>query len=392
VNSLRILQMIPDLRVGGAERVAVTLSNGLAEAGHEVLLVAIKAGGPQAQQVRTDLGVKLLVLGIQRASIRHPLRFWTDMRALRRQLDDILREFRPDVVQTHIPEDDLLASDCVRRTGIGVHLPLIHSLQFHLHRKKMDFRGRMRLKMFARMAANASAIWVVSAAVGLVVRQLTGLASERIKVLHNGLDLRPYEQLPGKVEARAQLGLPEAGPMIGAVGRLHPAKNFPLLVRASKDLLRNQPQAHFFLVGEGPERARIEAEISAQGVKSAWTLLGMRPDVPTCLAAADYFVQASDWEGFPVAVIEAMAANLPIVATEVAGISEVLEDQVNGLLIPVGGQAELALALDQLIRKPEIAQSLAAEAKNLAWSHYNLSAYISRTEALLQQALSKQNA
>jgi glycosyltransferase involved in cell wall biosynthesis len=387
LSSLRILQIIPDLRVGGAERVAVTLSNGLAEAGHEVLLLAIKAGGPQAERVRTDLGVELRILGIQRSSIARPWRFWRDMRNLRRQLDQILLEFRPDVVQTHIPEDDMLASDCVRRTAIGLHIPLIHSLQFHLHRAQMDLRGRMRLKMFRRMLHRAGAVWVVSAAVGRVVADLTDLSMQQMAVLHNGLDLISYQNLPDRSSARAALGLPDSGPLIGALGRLHPAKNFPLLVRASQKLLEKHPTAHFFLIGEGDERGKIEAEIEAQGVQAAWTLLGQRNDVPQCLAAADIFVQPSDWEGFPVAVVEAMAANLPIVATDVAGVGEVLENRSNGLLIPAGGLAELTDALDHLISTPEFAQSIAAKAKKLAWSHYNLNAYISRAEALYRSAL-----
>lgn len=384
---LRVMQVIPDLRVGGAERVAVTLANGLAEAGHEVMLLTIRGGGPQEERLRKDLGVQLRVLGIQRASVKQPIAFARSVRKLRAAFDAALRDFQPDVVQTHIPEDDLLASDGVRRTGIGVHVPLVHSLQFHLHREKMDFRGRARLRMFRRMLARTRSIWAVSGAVARAIEEHTAYPADQIEVLHNGVDLRAYEQLPTRAKAKAALGLPTDAPLVLGVGRLHPAKNFPLLVRASAAVLREHPAVRFALVGEGDERARIEAEIEAQGVSAAWTLLGQRSDVPQCLAAADLFVQPSDWEGFPVAVVEAMAAELPVVATEVAGVGEVIENEVHGLLIPKGGEAELSAALQRLLADSKTSAQLAASAKQLAWAHYNLNAYIGRAVSGLRAAL-----
>lgn len=384
---LRVMQVIPDLRVGGAERVAVTLANGLTEAGHEVQLLTIRGGGPQEECLRKDLGVQLRVLGIQRASVKQPLAFARSVRKLRTAFDEALLDFRPDVVQTHIPEDDLLASDSVRRTGIGVHVPLVHSLQFHLHRDKMDLRGRARLHMFRRMLTRTRSVWAVSGAVARAIEEHAGYPADQTTVLHNGVDLRAYEQLPTRAEAKAALGLPTDAPLVLGVGRLHPAKNFPMLVRASAAVLRAEPKTRFALVGEGEERARIEAEIDAQGVADSWTLLGQRSDVPRCLAAADAFVQPSDWEGFPVAVVEAMAAELPIITTDVAGVGEVIKHEAQGLLIPKGGEAELTAALLRLLTDSATSARIAASAKQLAWEHYNLDAYMGRAVSGLRAAL-----
>lgn len=389
---LRVMQVIPDLRVGGAERVAVTLANGLAEAGHEVMLLAIRGGGPQEERLRTDLGVQLKILGIQRASVKRPLAFARSLRSLRAAFDAALHDFQPDVVQTHIPEDDLLASDGVRRTGIGLHVPLVHSLQFHLHREKMDLRGRARLRMFRRMLARTSSVWAVSGAVARATEEHAGYPADQIHVLHNGVDLRPYQDLPNKAEAKAALGLPADAPLVLGLGRLHPAKNFPLLVRASAEVLGERPEVRFALVGEGDERVRIEAEIQDHRVGASWTLLGQRSDVPQCLAAADLFVQPSDWEGFPVAVVEAMAAELPVIATQVAGVGEVIEHEANGLLIPQGGQSDLSAALLRLLADPATSARLAASAKQLAWAHYNLDAYIGRAVSGLRAALEETHA
>ncbi|MBC8404716.1 MAG: glycosyltransferase [Planctomycetes bacterium] len=390
-EALRVIQMIPDLRVGGAERVAVTLANGLAERGHKVMLLAIKGGGAQEMHVREDLGVELRILGIQRDSIKRPLRFVKSMNKLRGSICDVLEEFKPDVINTHIPEDDLLASDCVQRTGIGVHVPLVQSLMFHIHRQGLDFRTRMRLKMMRKMFYRSGLTLAVSSGVAKQITALTGLPEDRMEVLHNVTDIRPYADLPKKAEARLSLGLDVDRPVVAGLGRLHPAKNFPMFVRASKAILKKHPNVQFMIIGEGDQRGKIEAAMKEADVGASWTLLGQRNDVPQCLAAADIFVQSSDYEGFPVAVVEAMAGGLQIVATDVASLGEVVQDGTHALLIKAGAQDDLSARVIELLENPEKGQALAAAAKDLAWSYYNIDAYIKRAEGFLRGAIANKN-
>ena len=384
--------MIPDLRVGGAERVAITLANGLAERGHKVMLLAVKDGGPQEVHLRKDLGLDFRILGIQRASVKNPLKFMKSMKALRGSICDIFEEFQPDVINTHIPEDDLVASNCVKRTGIGVHIPLVQSLMFHIHRDGLDFRTRMRLKMMRKMFHRAGVTLAVSSGVAKQITNLTGLPADRMEVLHNVTDIRAYGNLPSKEKARASLGLDPNRPVIAGLGRLHSAKNFPMFARASKAILEKHPHAQFMIIGEGNERGKVESAIREAGVGDSWTLLGQRNDVPECLAAADLFVQSSDYEGFPVAVIEAMAAGLQIVATDVASLGEVVQDGTHAMLIPAGGQEELSNSVIELLENPEKGLALSAAAKELAWSYYNIEAYIKRAEVFLRAALASHHA
>ena len=390
-EALRVIQMIPDLRVGGAERVAVTLANGLAERGHKVMLLAIKGGGAQEMHVREDLGVELRILGIQRDSIKRPLRFVRSMKKLRGSICDIFEEFKPDVINTHIPEDDLVASDCVKRTGIGVHVPLVQSLMFHVHRDGLDFRTRMRLKMMRKMFYRSGVTLAVSSGVAKQITALTGLPEDRMEVLHNVTDIRPYADLPSKADARKSLGLDVDRPVVAGLGRLHPAKNFPMFVRASKAILDKHPDVKFMIIGEGDQRGKVEAAMKEAGVGDSWTLLGQRNDVPQCLAAADIFVQSSDYEGFPVAVVEAMAGGLQIVATDVASLGEVVQDGTHALLIEAGAQDDLSARVNELLENPEKGQALAAAAKDLAWSYYNIDAYIQRAEGFLRGAIATKN-
>jgi glycosyltransferase involved in cell wall biosynthesis len=356
------------------------------------MLLAVKGGGPQELHLRKDLGLDFRILGIQRASIKNPLKFLKSTKALRSSICDILEEFQPDVINTHIPEDDLVASSCVKRTGIGVHVPVVQSLMFHIHRKGLDFRTRIRLKMMGKMFHQAKVTLAVSSGVAKQITKLTGLPADRMEVLHNVTDIQAYANPPSKEVACAKLGLDPNRPVITGVGRLHPQKNFPMFVRASKAILEKHPDAQFMIIGEGDERGKVEAVIEEAGVGNSWTLLGQRNDVPECLAAADLFVQPSDYEGFSVALVEAMAAGLQIVATDVASLGEVVQNGIHAMLIPAGGQEELSNSIIEMLDNPEKALALSAAAKDLAWSYYNIEAYIKRAEVFLRAAVASSHA
>jgi glycosyltransferase involved in cell wall biosynthesis len=238
------------------------------------------------------------------------------------------------------------------------------------------------LRLFAASLRRAAAVVAVSQAVKSVVVELTRVAPESVEVLRNGADLSGYESLPSPDAARRNVGLPVDRRIVMAVGRLDRAKNYPLLVEASASMLRSFPETLFVLVGEGPERRRIEAEINNLGVEKSWVLLGQRMDVPDCLAGADLFAMSSAWEGFPVAIVEAMAAGLPIVATNVAGVVEVIDHEENGLLVENGSTAQFSDALCRLANDAVFARRLGTRARQQALTEYDLESYMDRAEAL----------
>jgi glycosyltransferase involved in cell wall biosynthesis len=158
-----------------------------------------------------------------------------------------------------------------------------------------------------------------------------------------------------------------------AVGRLKAPKDFLTLIRALAALADQEYEA--LIVGDGPDRSEVEAEIRRLGLEDRVQLAGERSDVPELLAASDVFVLSSRSEGLPVSVLEAMAAELPIVASRVGGVAELVVDRETGILVPPGDDAALAGALGRLVKDGELRRRLGAAGRARAESSFDLSGF-----------------
>lgn len=171
----------------------------------------------------------------------------------------------------------------------------------------------------------------------------------RVVTIHNGIDPAPYDHLPDARTARAALNLPPDRIVIGAVGQLNPFKGYDVLLRAFARVAPAHPTADLAVAGTGACRGELESLARELGIESRVRFLGFQSDVPLVLAALDVYVMASRCEALPYALLEAMAAKLPIVATTVGGIPEVIEHGRSGLLVPPGRADALSAALHELL-------------------------------------------
>ncbi len=186
-----------------------------------------------------------------------------------------------------------------------------------------------------------------------------GVRSDRIRVIYNAID--PTRFLEPDARYRAKLLRYFRQPrsyVIGAAGRLSPEKGFEVLVRAAERVLRELPDTGFVLFGDGPERARLQKQISAAGLGQSIILAGFRADLDRFLPHFDLLVLPSYTEGMPNVVLEAFAAGVPVVATAVGGTPEIIEDGVSGYLVPSGNDEAMAericLALDNADALPDM--------------------------------------
>lgn len=213
--------------------------------------------------------------------------------------------------------------------------------------------------------------------VGHAVRQALvdndGFAAERVRVIHNGIDLQPYHAQRDALRAsvRRELGYEPHELLIIQVARLDYLKDHATAIRAFARIRQRRPEARLLLVGEGPERPKIERELAERQLGHSVRLLGLRQDVPALLAAADLFWLTSISEGIPLTVIEAMAAGVPVVATNVGGVGEVIDADRTGLLVGSFDDAALADSVCRLADSEPLRGRLIENARGDAMNRFS---------------------
>ena len=211
-----------------------------------------------------------------------------------------------------------------------------------------------RLFRWSRRAATR--VIAVSKQNAKLLTSYYGLRSDKITIVHNGVDLPDFKEsdiAQARAALRAELGLPEQAIIILTLARLAPNKGHRYLIEAVPEVLRTHPNVHFVFAGEHDQAEPVIAQISALGLGSHVHLLGFRSDTQDLLAGSDFFALPSLAEGFSLALVEALAAGLLTVATDVGGAGEVIRDGEGGLLVPPAASAALAAALNHLLSLDE---------------------------------------
>jgi glycosyltransferase involved in cell wall biosynthesis len=198
--------------------------------------------------------------------------------------------------------------------------------------------------LFRRSRRGAARVIAVSEENRRTLETTYGLPPNAVEVVHNGVDLSRFAG-PASDALRDELRLEREGPIVLTVSRLLPNKGHDDLIAAAPAILSRFPGAHFVFAGDGDQRAALEAQIEALHLRDHFSLLGFRTDVPDLMRGSDLFVLPSLAEGFSLALVEALAAGLPVVATRVGGAEEAIEDGRNGFLAPPADPAALAAAV-----------------------------------------------
>nr|HEX4314892.1 glycosyltransferase [Kofleriaceae bacterium] len=343
-----IVHVLTSYGVGGGERVALDLAIGQQARGHRVSVVSL---APQPDGVMAD---EFAAAGIEVGRIGK--RDGVDV-ALVPKLARWLRARRADVVHTHNPLPLIYAAPAGRLIGAAV----VHTK----HGFNQGSRGQALLRRASARLVHAFVS--VSEATAAAAAEQGDAPRRKMHTIVNGIRLDRYTPDPeARSRARVELGLGDAW-VVGTVGRLDPLKNQVMLVRALASRLSSR--LRLVIVGDGPIRAEVEAEV-ARLPDPRWVVMtGRRMDVPRLMPAFDVFALSSTSEGLPLVILEAMAAGLPIASTAVGGIPGVVEDGVTGVLAPVDATA-LGAALDRLAADPARAKDMGRRGRELAIGKY----------------------
>jgi glycosyltransferase involved in cell wall biosynthesis len=344
----RVLHLIETGNPGGAELMMVNLVGGLDSRRFVSHACLIKEGW--LEQKLRDAGVPVAVVPLRRRLN------WRFLLTLVR----LVRQRRYDVLHSHEFTMNIYAFLIGLLTGV----PTVATVHGNIEYVAEKRRRRWLYHVLARLAGPLVA--VSEELKRRLVREFN-LPAERIAVVPNGVTLPPSppDAAAARLHRRA-LGLPEAGPVVGVIGRLHPVKGQDVLLAAWPQVLASHPGACLAVVGQGQSRAALEKTAAALGIASAVVFTGYRDDVAEHLAAFDVVVVPSRYEGLSLLLIEAMAAQRPVVATRVGGNPEAVEDGVSGLLVPAADPSALAAACHRLLDDPALARQLGENARERA--------------------------
>lgn len=229
-------------------------------------------------------------------------------------------------------------------------------------------------------------IVAVSAQIKMSIEKLSMCNGVTVEVIPNGTDLDTFSRSTPWRDVRPSLGIRHGEVVLISVGRLVNIKGFESLIETIGRLLLNDVQAKLLIVGDGPDRSHYEELIRGKGLSANIWLLGQRDDVPDLLKSSDCFVLASRSEGLSCSIIEAMAAGLPVVATDVGGNSELVQEGRSGYLVPYGDLDALASRLKQIVMEGDRRSQLGEAGANLAAQRFSLKSMVARYVSLYELA------
>jgi glycosyltransferase involved in cell wall biosynthesis len=237
--------------------------------------------------------------------------------------------------------------------------------------------------------ARLSDVVVANSEAGRRLLASRGVPSERIQIIRNGVDPDRLQPDPVNVAAcRAQLAVPEGGQVVGVLATLTPAKGHDTFLKAAALVGAGRPDTRFAIVGDGPLRASLEDQARSLGLRDRVVFFGHQPRVADYLGALDVLVSSSwDFEGHSNSILEAMSLGIPVVATDVGGNGELVQDGVTGRLVPVRDHAAIADRVGDLLTDRDGARALAANARTMVERRFGLQRMVTSYEALFTTLL-----
>jgi glycosyltransferase involved in cell wall biosynthesis len=363
-SSQKVLHLITELDTGGAQKALARLLARLDRRRFDPRVACLYNGDKVVSQEIRQLDIPVIDLGMT-AKWRWDA-FWRLYRLLRREHPTILHTW---MFHANVPG---------RLLGRLAGVPIIISSE-----RTMGQESHLRYGLNRFTHSLADRITCVSRRVDDFVVQQVGIPREKTIVIPNGIDLQDFDRLPTNRDARLALDLPLGEPLIGAVTRLNPVKRLDLLLQAVVSL----SDVHTVIVGEGPERVRLEAMVDQLDLVGRVHFVGHQQDVRPWLAALDVFVLPSDWEGMSNALLEAMAAGLPVVATRVGGTPEVVVDGMTGLLVPLRDPDALAEAITRLLSDSDLRRTIGQAGRARVERHFSIEETVKKTEELYMTLL-----
>jgi glycosyltransferase involved in cell wall biosynthesis len=386
--SVRVLRVIARLNMGGPTLHVSYLTKGLDERGYETTLVAgqLARGEDSMSYAAETLGIDV----VQIPQLHRDLSPVYDPVAVKRLVAEIQR-VRPHIVHTHTAKAGAVGRMAALLAGDAKPPVVVHTFHGHVLRGYFD---PVRTEFFRETEKFLARHTTRLIAVGPEVRddlvELGVAPAEKFTVIRLGIDLesRVGDGSAGG-ELRRQFGIPAERFVVGWIGRMTGIKRVPDVLETFKRLLALGVDAQLVLVGDGPERDRLEEQAHELGIQKRTLFAGYQREISGYYDLFDAFLLPSRNEGTPVVAIESLAARTPVVATRVGGVPDVVRDGIDGYLAEVGDVDALAARLAELARDPELRARMGEAGREHVIPRYRISRLIDDVDALYRELLAE---
>lgn len=377
---IRLLWLLDWLGVGGAEALSVPFARNYDRERYELFV------GSVAPLVDSAVVSALREAGVPVTSFDS-----TSLhdRAAFRRLRQFVVDERIDVVHAHLTYSAMWAAFLSRSTGVP-SIASLHVAPESTRAQKPSLRYRLSVDARDRLMRFALNRWATSVVTvsDALRRSYANIDPAKARVVHNGIDTARFHRDRGEVRARLanEYDIPENMPIAVTVAVLRPRKGIEVLLES----IERVPDVMFLIVGDGPIANELRADAGARGLSDRIRWTGFRSDVDAILPGCDLFVHPSLEDAFPTVLLEAMAASLPVVASNVGGIPEIVQEDVTGSLIPPGDPSVLASSIQRALADRERLARMGCDARAIAEERFSIAAWLRRLDAVYAGALEHQ--
>jgi glycosyltransferase involved in cell wall biosynthesis len=369
-SRIRVVEVLATGTAGGAQEHVFNLLCRLDPTRYEACLVSLSPGSAVRKIQR--LGVPVTVIDEPDDAVAVGI------------LVALLCQWEPDVLHNHMYRAEVVGTKAaIALAAAGRRRPYVVSTVHSSRVRPPEDRLLLR-----QLTPQMDQLIAVSRSIeAKIADERGGLAP--VALIYNGVDLQRYSNQEPCCTLREEYGLPAEAQLVGVVARLEPEKGHPTLLAAWPEVVARCPQAHLLVVGEGSQREALEAMARELGIGHRVVFTGRRDDVPAVTAALDVAVLPSYREAQGLSILEAMALGRPVVASNVGGIPEVIQDGVTGLLVPPHDPAALAAAIVRLLTDHPLADTLARAGRELVYERFCVERMVRAIEEIYDQGAAR---
>ncbi|HOX54459.1 MAG: glycosyltransferase [Candidatus Omnitrophica bacterium] len=371
MRKINVLHIVEDLSIGGVEELLRIIAMGLNREKYNVYVCCIEEGGQTAKELM-EAGIKVDILGMKSY---HNL-----FNILR--LKKYIKERKIDIIHSHMYFANTFGRIAALLAGTPVLISTSYSTYYEFKRRNIlmiNFLSKFTDRIIA--ASNSIKEFAV---------KQQRIPADKFQVIYDCASTDKFSKHVDSFAVKRALGIDSDYQVVGCVARLNEVKGHAYLIRAAKEVLKNNPRIKFLLVGDGPLRQELE-QLSVQlGIKDNVIFVGSRRDIPEMLAAMDIFVLPSALrEGCPLSILEAMAMSKPVVASRLGGIPEEIEDGKSGILVPPKDSAALADAIIKLLSDKNLSVTMGKAGRKIFEEKFSKEVMLNKLESLYDELAAK---